>query len=191
MTIHNQYPGLELVSPVYFSSGTIYHTPLSQKTDTDNTIEARFGIGSKQEDFRCAVLYKLQRRRTIRMDNYPSNGITSINDTATNVYLLVVWNAKDNLYESSFMHLIECSDDFTWDEDKLWALYCDYNHQVNWDYESNIVTWLMNDNTVLKTRLDVTYGSDYKLDIVISEGTAKYDMKEPIYIDAKRLVYNY
>jgi hypothetical protein len=40
----------------------------------------------------------------------------------------------------------------------------------------------------MNMNLDVTYGSDYKLDIALSEGTKKYGMKEPMKIDPKRLV---
>jgi hypothetical protein len=41
----------------------------------------------------------------------------------------------------------------------------------------------------MMTRFDITCGSDYyKMDIIISEGTVKYKMKEPIQIDPKRLV---
>jgi hypothetical protein len=43
-------------------------------------------------------------------------------------------------------------------------------------------------NTVMEMKFDVTYRSDYKLDIVISEGTGRYDMKEPLKYDLKRFV---
>jgi hypothetical protein len=44
----------------------------------------------------------------------------------------------------------------------------------------------MNDGTLMKTRFDVTYGSDYKLDVIISEGTWRHDTKEPMKFDLKR-----
>jgi hypothetical protein len=188
MTIHNQYPGLELVSPVYFSSGTIYHAPSSQQKDTGNIIESSFGIDSKKTDVKGAVLYKLQRKRTTRIGNRSNSNASSIKNTATNMYLLVVWNVKSCHYNPFYIYLIECTDDFAWNEDKLWALYWKYNYQFYMDYKSNIVTWLMNDNTVMKTKLEVTYGSDYKLDIVLSKGTGKYNMKEPMKINPKRSV---
>jgi hypothetical protein len=46
----------------------------------------------------------------------------------------------------------------------------------------------MHDSTVMKARFDIACGSGYKLDIVISEGTGKYDMRIPMEIDPKRLV---
>jgi hypothetical protein len=46
----------------------------------------------------------------------------------------------------------------------------------------------MYDNVTMKTKRDVRYGSDYKLNIVISEGNGKHFMKKPMKIDLKRLV---
>jgi hypothetical protein len=111
----------------------------------------------------------------------------SIKDTATDIYLLVIWN-DGNIQHNFCVCLIECTDDFTWDEDKLWALHRKYNEQLHENYQSNIITWSMHSNIVLKTELDVKSGSDSKLDIVISEGTGVHDMKEPMKIDPKRLV---
>jgi hypothetical protein len=62
ITIHNQYPSLELTSPVYFSTGTTCHASPSQKTDIGATVDISFGIDPKQEDFKCALLYKLLLR---------------------------------------------------------------------------------------------------------------------------------
>jgi hypothetical protein len=84
---------------------------------------------------------------------------------------------------------MECSADSAWDEDKLWALYCENGAQFYKNYHgSNITTWLIHGGTVLTTRLYITYGSDYKLDIVLSEETGKYDIEEPINFDPERLV---
>jgi hypothetical protein len=62
ITIRNLYPGLELTSPVYFSTNTMYCVPPSRQIGTRNTTEARFGIDSKWKGFKCALLYKLQRK---------------------------------------------------------------------------------------------------------------------------------
>jgi hypothetical protein len=150
-------------------------------------VEASFGIVFKQKDFEGALLYKLQRKHANITDKHPNSSTASINDTATNVYFLVVWDVKDHNHKF-YVCLIECPDDFTWDEDKLWTWYNQYYYQFNKDYELNLITWSMHDNTVMKIRRNVTYGSDYKLDISISEGTGKYNMKRPIKIDPKRLV---
>jgi hypothetical protein len=188
ITIHNQYPSLELVSPVCFSNGTTCHAASSQQTSTRNSIEASFGIDPKQRRVKGALLYKLQRKRTTGIDNHFNSNAISIENTATNIYLLVAWSIKGFSDDSFYVHLMECTNDFAWGEDKLWALYFDYNDQFYMDHKSNIVVWLMNDSTVMRTKLDITYGSDYKLGIALSEGTGKYDMKEPVKIDPERLV---
>jgi hypothetical protein len=103
------------------------------------------------------------------------------------MYLLVIWNVADSPPKFRVC-LIECIADFTWDEDKLWALYREYDSQFDEVCDSNMITWLMYGGVVIRTRFGITYGSDYKLDIIISEGTGKYKMKRPIKIDPKRLV---
>jgi hypothetical protein len=187
ITIHSHYPNLELTSPVYFNDGATYCVSPSQQADTGDIIETNFIIDLKQKDLKCVALYKLQRRCVTRTDNQPNNNTTSVENTATNTYLLVAWVVKD--YDHNFcVCLMEFTDDFAWDEDKLWALYREYNDQFHMNYRSSTITWLMRDNAVMKMKLDVIYGSDYKLDIVMSEGVWVGDMKKPIEIDPKRLV---
>jgi hypothetical protein len=187
ITIHNQYSGLELTSPVYFSTNTTHYVPPSQQTNTGNIVETSFGIDSKQKDLKFVSLYKLQRKYTTETDNRPDNSTASIESTATNIYLLVAWIARD--YDHKFCaYLIEFTDDFAWDEDKLWSLYREYNDQFHMSYEPRIIRWLMNDNAVMKMKLAVSYGLDYKLDIVLSEGVRRDSVKEPMKIDPKRLV---
>jgi hypothetical protein len=186
IAIHHQYSGLELTSPVYCSNGT-YHVFSSQQTDTDNIMMASFGIDAIQDDFKCVLLYKLKREHTIGTNNQSSSGTASIDDIAENMYLLLLWSVRD--YDHRFrVWLIECTDDFTWDEDKLWALYNEYNVRFYEDYKSNIITWLINDGEVMETRFDITYGLDYKIDIVLSEGNWEYNLEEPMKIDPRRLV---
>jgi hypothetical protein len=187
ITIHNLYPGLELTSPVYFGNGTTCHVSPSQQTGIGTKVESSFGIDFKQKDAKGALLHRLQRKHITRIDNQPNSSTVSIEDMATNTYLLVVWDVG-NVQHNFYACLIECTNDFTWDEDKLWALYKEYVLQFNENCKSNIITWLMNDSVAMKTKLDVTYGTDYKLDVIIFEGAGKYHMEKLIQIDPKRLV---
>jgi hypothetical protein len=186
ITICNQYSGLELISPLYCSMNTTCYVSPSQQADTGNAMKVDFGIDIKQKDVKCALLYKLQRKCTGETNNQ-TDSIASIKHTATNRHLLVVWAVEDS-YNRFYACLIEYADDFIWDKDKLWALYREYNDQFCKDYKSDIITWLMHDGTVMKMKLDVTYGSYYKLDIIISEGSWEHDMERPVEIDLKRLV---
>jgi hypothetical protein len=187
MTIHNQYLNLELTSLVCFSDGAIYCVSLSQQTDTSDIVETSFGIDLKQRDLKCVSLYKLQRKHATKTDNQSDNSAASSEDTAKDMYLLVAWVTKDYKHEF-YTHLMEFTDDFTWDEDKLWVLYKEYNDQFRMDDTCSTITWLMHGNAVIKMVFDITYGSDYKLDIIMSEGNKEDDMKEPMKIDPKRLV---
>jgi hypothetical protein len=186
ISICNQYPSLELTSPIYFSNGTTCHVSSSQQTDIDITMEASFGIAFKQEDFRGALLYKLRRKYATRTDKQ-HNSIASIKDTATNVYLLVALDIK-NGWDEFYVCLIECTNDFTWDEDKLWALYKEYNDQFYEDYCYTVLSWLTHDGIEMEIRHKVTYGSDCKLDIFISGEAGAYNVRRPKRIDPKRLV---
>jgi hypothetical protein len=185
VNICNLYPGLELTSPVYYSNGTTCHVSPSQQIDASTTTEASFGIDFQQKDVKGALLYKLQRKYATRTDNNSNSSIVSIENTETNIYLLVVWEVKNHCDEF-YVCLIECSDDFTWD--KLWALCHQYNDQFLKDYNYSEITWLIHDDIAMKTRRRVTYGSDYKLDIFISEETGLYNMFKPMKIDTERLV---
>jgi hypothetical protein len=186
ITIHNRYPDIELTSPVYFSAGTTCHVPPYQQLDTENTLKISFEIDFKQEDVKGAMLYKLQRKYATRTDNCSNSSITFTEDT-TNVYLLVVWDVEN--YEHGFcVCLIECADDFIWDEDKLWMLCCNYNDQFSKNYKYRTITWQMHNGAMVEMRRSVAYGLKYELGIAISEGTEKYNMEEPIQVDPERLV---
>jgi hypothetical protein len=187
IVIHNIYPNLELTSPVCTSLGATYCVPPSQQTNVDAIIETSFGISSEQKDMKGALLYKLQGKYAIRTDGQPNSSITSVKNTTTNIHLLIVWDVKVD-YHKFYVCLIEFPDDFTWDEDKLWTLYKKYNEQFYENHKSGLMTWLLHGDAVMTTRFDVTYGSDYKLDIIISEGTGKYVMEKPMKINPKRLV---
>jgi hypothetical protein len=112
ITIHNLYSGLELTSPAYFSTGTTYCVPPNQQTNASNTVEASFGIDSKQKVFEGALLYKLKRKHNTKTSNQPNNSNASIKDIATSIYLLVTWNVRDYAFASRVC-LIECTDKFT------------------------------------------------------------------------------
>jgi hypothetical protein len=186
ITIRNPYSDLELTSPVYYSNGTTCYVSPRQQACIGITL-ASFEIDSQQKDVRGALLYKLQRKHTTKADNWPNSNTESIENTAINTYLLVVWEIGD-YYHTFPVCLIECNNDLTWDEDKLWVLHHQYiNHLYN-DYNYSTCTWLTNDNILIRTRSNITFGSDYKVDIIISEVTGAYDLFKPMKIDPERLV---
>jgi hypothetical protein len=128
LIIRNQYPGLELISPVYFSNSATCRVSSSQQTGIGTKAEASFGINFEQEDFRCALLYKLQRKRVNGTDDQLDSGVAFIEDTTTSMYILIVWNTK-YIYYRFRVCLMEFTDDYTWDEHKLW--HCIVNIGIN------------------------------------------------------------
>jgi hypothetical protein len=184
ITIHNQYPNLELESPVYCSTNAAYCASHNQQVDTGAIMETSFRRRPNSGLFEGALLYKLQRKHANRTDNQPNTSITSIEDTATSIYLLITWCYYRPYKFYAF--LIECTNDFTWDEDKLWALYQKYISEFHQKHKPITMTWLIYDDAVMKTKLDITYEPDFKLDIIISEGAEKYNTKGPMKIDPER-----
>jgi hypothetical protein len=187
VTISNQYPDLELTSPVYYSTGTTCYISPNQQTVFGTRAKASLGIGSQKGSFKGALLYKLQRKHTTKAGNQLNNNIVSIKNTATDMYLLVAWNVEYYIHQF-YVCLIECPDNFILDEDKLWALCNQYNDQFYKDYYYKSITWLMHEGEVMKIRHKMTYGPNYKLDIFISEEAGYYNTKGPAKIDPKRLV---
>jgi hypothetical protein len=187
IAIRNQHPDLELTSPVYCGSNTVLHVSPSQQTDTNDTMKASFGVAFKQEVFEGTLLYKLQRRHANETDNQPSSSTACIKDATTDMYLLVAWNVRDHNHIFCAC-LIECTADFVWNEDRLWALYSQHSNQIYRNYKYDGITWLMYDGEVMRTRLGVTYGSGYKLDVNISEAIPNYYAEKPMKINPKRSV---
>jgi hypothetical protein len=186
ITICHLHPDLELVSPVYCSNGTVCRVSPSQRIDTGDTMKASFGIGSKQGTFKGVLLYKLRRKYTTKAGRQ-SNNTASIEDTAANIYLLIIWDVQYSCHIFRAC-LLEYTDHFTRDEDKLWALHYEYMDRIYECYNYIEIPWLMNDGIVIKTELDVTYRSNCRLDVVISEGSGKYNMYKPAKINPERLV---
>jgi hypothetical protein len=184
ININNQYSSLELTSPVYFSNSTCHISP-SQQTDVGVAL-ASFGIASSQKDVKGALLYKLQRKYATGTDNYLNSSTVPIKNAATNLCLLVVWNITYDDHKF-YVCLLKCTDDFTWDEDKLWALCHQYNDQIK-AYEYIVGTWSIHGGQGMQIKREVIYSSDYRLNIIIYERARKYNMNEPMRVDSKRLV---
>jgi hypothetical protein len=150
-------------------------------------MKACFGIVSMQKAFKGVLLYKLQRKYATRSGDHPNSNTAFVENTATNIYLVVIWGVI-NGHDEFRIWLRECTDNFTWDEDKLWVFYEKFCFRPSYILYHKQIPWLMRGDTVIKIRHDMTYGSDYKLDIVISEETGKCVMRKSMKIDPERLV---
>jgi hypothetical protein len=177
VNIFNLCLNVKLVSPVYFGNGVICSKLSGRKIDIGAKMSASFEINATQDDFECALLFKLQRYSDRQYNMDVSTTEADKNETER-VHMLVAWKAKNaKLFVQ--VALVECIKEFTWNEEKLKELYYE-NHNRLKEYNDTISdTWLIGANMVLKT----TFGASNlkggsELSISISEEKEdKYAMK--------------
>jgi hypothetical protein len=181
LMIHHQFPGVVLVSPLYYSDNEAYHLSLDQRVDVGSTIQADFNIDFAQDESIGALMYKLQRKNTDQSDED-----NIFNEEETCIQFFIVWkvNSSKEFYVVSF--LIEHDKDRVWNRDGLMKL-AERCKQFNMQHGLIEDTWLMRGNTVLMTRMNVTCEEEcYKLKVIISETNIKDDTQKPLYIDVDR-----
>jgi hypothetical protein len=171
LTICHQLSGIQLVSPVYVGYGTCYLPP-DQRVDVGFTTQVGFDINPDQG--LGILMYKLERKN---MDEF---------DEVTCVQIVIVWRVCTSGEFCIVSDLIEHDKDSIWDRDRLIRLancYTLFNMQRGPIEE----TYLMNDNTVLMTRVNATReGGCYKLVMTISETSIRDDTQRPRYMDVDR-----
>jgi hypothetical protein len=183
--IHNQCLNTELVSPVYFGNGVVCPKLSDQQIDIDVAMKIRFEIYATQDEFKGALLYKLQR-------NFNNQyGMDTLNTDANNseakyVYMLLAWEMKDSEH-FAYVALVEHTNELVWNEDKLKKLY-DKNHNLLKKYDETISdTWLMDDNVILKTSSKVRNSEGYfVLSISVSEEERDDYTMRPLCVDLER-----
>jgi hypothetical protein len=185
--IHNQCSNFELVSPVYFGHNTICLKFPSQKVDANTATRASFGQNITKSKFVGVLIYKLQRKGSLKsdVDNISKEG------SPTDIQLLVIWEPKS--WRGLFLRvlLIEHNNTITWNEDKLSELYSMQHALLNKRHCTKTYlfkkctftedAWLLDDATMLMTRSKWTEEGDI-FEIIISEETRKYDYAEPLWI---------
>jgi hypothetical protein len=184
VTVYNQCPNIKLASPVHFGDGLVYPKLFDQQIDVGTAMRACFEINATQDELKGALLFRLQSSFNERCNMDTSATETDRNE-AKCVYMLVAWSMWYSI-PSAHVTLIEHAKEFTWDEDKLSKLHgknCDWLKEYD-DASSN--TWLIGDNMVLKTTLEVKVlrGSP-EVSISISEEEDDYAVR-PFCINLER-----
>jgi hypothetical protein len=184
LIIHNQFPGIELTFPVYAGRHVTCHSLPDQSINVDSTIQVDFNINTTQYMPTGVLMYKLQRKAT----DQSNEDVTSSENEATCIQLIIIW--KINSFKEFFTasYLLEHKKDYFWDRNELLRLN---EHYKLTNIQHGIIenTWLMHDNTVLMTSLNVTHEEEYyKLKMTISEESVKDDTQRPRYIDVDRWV---
>jgi hypothetical protein len=169
LMISNQFPGIELVSPVYNSDGACYLSP-DRRVDIGSTMQADFGIDITQSESVGILAYKLRKN-------------TDQPDETTYIHLVVIWEVNSSSGFYVYSDLIESDKSYVWDRDDLMSLASEFE-LVNMQHAPIEETYLMHDNTVLMTRVNVTHEEEcYKLEMTISETSIKDDTMRIQYID--------
>jgi hypothetical protein len=179
LIIHNQSPGIELVSPVYCSDGAECYLPPNQRVDFGFTTQVYFIIDLDQESI-GSLMYKLQRKNIGEF----SEKTMSSKDEATCIQLFIAWNVNNSREFCIYSCLIEHDKGHIWDRDRLMKLA---KHYKLFDMQHGLIeeTWLIHDNTALMTSLNVIREEEcYKLEMTIS--SIKDGTQRPLYIDLNR-----
>jgi hypothetical protein len=159
INIHNQCTDFDLTSPWYFNSNIYLKKRLDQKIDASGTMNVDFKYPPKV--FEGVITYKLERK-SIETDNLSES---------TCIRLFVILKCERNNKLCACMHLVEHEKRFRWNIAKLKEYYQRYANQFS-TYTGPIEeTWLIDDNTVLMTKLELDLTQrDGALNIIISEG---------------------
>jgi hypothetical protein len=179
LIIHNQLPGVELVSPVYAGEGITCYLSPDQIIDVGFTTKAGFDIDLNQSESIGVLMYKLQRKNA---DEFNVDVISSEGE-AKCIQLVIILEA----YISKEFHvaspLIEHDKSHVWDEDKLLQLI-KHRNSFRMQHDSIEETYLMRDYTVLMTRMNIIREEEcYELEMTISEGSINEDTQRLWYFD--------
>jgi hypothetical protein len=184
LIIHHQFPGIELVSPVYANRHATCHLPLDQKVDVGSKVQVGFNIDPTQNESIGALMYKLQKKSTNQLNK---DAIYS-EEEARHIQLVMFWRVNNSSKEFYiYSLLIERDKNQVWDGDRLIEL-AKYYYLRYTRHESIKDTWLMHNNTVLVTGVNATREeSYYKLEMTIYETSVEdNDTRRPRYIDVNR-----
>jgi hypothetical protein len=185
VTIHNQCSNTELAKPVYFSNGAVCPQLSNQQIDIGAKMRASFEINATQDEFEGALLYKLQRYSNSQY-NMDTLAIETNKNETTHIYMLAIWKVKDF---KPFAHvvLVEHTEEFTWNEDRLRKLY-DKNNDWLREHDDIISdVWLIDDNMTLKMSFKVRGSKgNFELSIFISEEEKNDYAMRPLCVDFER-----
>jgi hypothetical protein len=174
LIIHHQFPEVELVSPVYAGKhATCYLSP-EHRVNVGSTTQTSFNIDPDQELI-GALMYKLERKHTNQPD-----------EETICTQLVIIWKANRYSEFCTKSVLIEHDKGYVWDRDRLIELV-KYDKLFNMQHAPIEETWLIHDNTVLMTSVNIIHETKgYQLEMTISKTSMKDDTQKPWYIDVNR-----
>jgi hypothetical protein len=180
LMVHNRFSGIDLVSPAYAGEGVTCYLPPEQRVDAGSTMQTSFNIDLERNESISILLCKLERTN---IDEFNE-------DEGACIQLLVLWNVDSFKGFRVVTYLIEHDKSRVWDRDMLMELAEDKEEEL-FDIQHCLVegTWLIHDNIVLKTQVNLTREEEEccKLEVTVSEASIKdEDTHRPQYIDVDR-----
>jgi hypothetical protein len=185
VTIHNQYLGIKLTSPVCFCDGRICNE-YSVKRMNDNAVMKigfRFSLLNKLPS--GILMHEVQRNGGTGTDHQPSADTTfteTVEGISKITRLLVTWEIKHCWELRIRAVLIEHDNELVLNENKIVQLYNKVNsiHSkvYSWIFKYDGIyksTWLMHDDTVLEVAYDVVYEKGLELNVTVTEGVKDED----------------
>jgi hypothetical protein len=186
MIVHNQYPDIKLVSPVYLCNHGTYYTYPVRKTNAGTMMEIEFRSDPDQNKIDGILMYKMQRKRKTR-SNHRSIIDKVIEEASKMMRLLVIWRIECSGEPKVNIMLIEYNNEFVLNEDRLAQFYEEVN-DIPSGYDLPICTWLVCNNTVLKVEYRLVRKAVLESNIIIYKGAEDKHTMKPIWIDSTRQV---
>jgi hypothetical protein len=180
LIIHHQFPGIELVSPIYACCyATCYSSP-DQRVDVGFTTQANFKTAFHWREPLGILMYELKNTKQ------PNKNAISSKEKSRYIQLPIIWKVNNSNEFFVVSGLMEYDKEYVWNRDNLMKLAKWYG-LFNIRHVPIENTYLMRDNTVLMTRVNVTHEGDcYKLEMTISKTSIKYNTWRLEYIDVDR-----
>jgi hypothetical protein len=180
LVIHHQFPGIELVSPVYACNGAKRHLSLKKRVAVGSTVQASFNIDPTQDESIGSLMYELRNTKQLNKD------VMSSEDEVRCIRLFINWNVNHSKEFCVFSDIIEHDKGHIWNRDKLIELVEHYR-LYDIQHAPVEVTYLMYDNRVLMTKVNVVYEEEcYKLEMTISKTSIRDDTWRLCYFDMDR-----
>jgi hypothetical protein len=168
MLIYNQYPGIELISPVYFCNcGTHYEYPV-KRTNEGAVMKIDLRFDPNQDEPVGILMYKVQREENTisghqsSIDPIYSKAIESVSKM---VRFLVIWKIKRSGEPKVDVMLVEHGNELILNEDKLAKLFDKVNSMPSTYFATG---WLMYDNTISSVLREVVRRGSLESRITIS-----------------------
>jgi hypothetical protein len=181
MTISNQCSNIELTSPVYFIKDVTWHGHFPQQVDFKSRMKVDFRTGMDRDTFGGVLLYHLQRKENDESDNRPNTD----KDISSSTHLLVIWGRDSEDKPYSCGYLVEHESALFWNEDKLERLHHVYDSQYEAYSSIGQEEWLLDDDTMLKTKFESSHGG-FEMEVIISEEEYLYTPRKPLFIDPSK-----